>query len=75
MHLEQHKTIKQKPEYPVLQKTLGNDPGEFELLQAAYTPDEMRQHEHRLATESWDAKFVPQLVRDAKTRLPDRVPQ
>jgi len=68
-------TLEKSPHYQILRKIFRQSPEEFGLLQAAYTPDEMQQHEHRLATGSWDAKFVPQLVRDARSRLSDRVSQ
>ena len=68
---QQRNTIK----YPILQKVFRMEPEELNLLRIAYTPDELRQHEHRLATGSWDAKFVPQLVRDARSRLSDKAPQ
>lgn len=61
--------------YPILQKLFKLEPEEFSLLRIAYTPDEMRQHEHRLATGSWDAKFVPALVREARVRLSEKAPQ
>ncbi len=72
MFLEQHKTIRQKPEYPVLQKALGNDRGEFELLRAAYGAEDLKKHEERMATGSWDAKYLPGIIKEAKLRLAEK---
>jgi len=63
---------KQKRKYPVLEKALHSARDEFRTLKAAYSADELRKHEERLATGSWDARFLPSIVHGARLRLAEK---
>jgi len=63
---------KQKRKYPVLEKALHSARDEFRLLKAAYSAEELRKHEERLATGSWEASFLPSIVQGARTRLAEK---
>ena len=63
---------KQKRIYPVLEKVLHSAKDEFRTLQAAYSAEELRKHEERLATGSWDASFLPSIVHGARLRLAEK---
>ncbi|OGG73920.1 hypothetical protein A3A40_02140 [Candidatus Kaiserbacteria bacterium RIFCSPLOWO2_01_FULL_54_20] len=67
MQLEKHKI-----KYPVLEKALHSAKEEFRLLQAAYSAEELRKHEERLATSSWEANFLPSIVHGARLRLAEK---
>ena len=63
---------KQKRTYPVLEKALHSAKEEFRLLQAAYSAEELRKHEERLATGSWEASFLPSILQGARMRLAEK---
>ena len=68
MSFEKQTLEKQEAEYRVLQRALGGS-GDYEKVKKAFTPKELEVYEHRLAHNSWDAKFLPQLVAAARQRL------
>ncbi len=65
MRLEQIKRQKPKSEYPVLERALSGNPEDFNLLQKAYSPDEMYEFEERMNTR-WDPTLIPQLLTKVK---------
>ena len=72
MQLEKHKPEKHRSEFFWLQKALSGRPGEFDMLQKAYTSEEMQLHEQRLRNGSWDARFLPSILAKAKERLNEK---
>lgn len=66
-------TLKPKTTYPVLERAFSSAPEEFALLRSAYSAEELKQHEQRLATDSWDARFLPSLIKEAKERTASKV--
>ena len=69
MELEKHKPEQRTSEFRWLKKAFSGSPDEFDMLQKAYTREELESHEQRLTSGSWDAKFLPGIVVKARERL------
>ncbi|QQG37682.1 MAG: hypothetical protein HYS26_03565 [Candidatus Kaiserbacteria bacterium] len=66
---------KKKIEYPVLKKALSGSEDDFHMVQRAYTKEELKAHEEKLAQGSWDATVIPEIVAGARARIAEKTEQ